>query len=190
MKSRYRTWLAVPPEETEAVKCSSPLNGPQSCRMGSEKALVCGRVPNFHCWSAGYPGHRNCRWMPAIRSLNLLRSWKTPGWLFRDCHRWTEPYTEWPPDDKKGPKVAHTGPILMVVPPAGTATTGAPMTVPQTGYFPAENNTILWPDCICGHSLSNSAMITHVNCSNSITNRPAMPAPILTVCHRQQHMNT
>lgn len=98
--------LVVPPEETEAVKMQSPVKWPQSCRMGSEKnSGMPGRVPNFHCWSAGYPGRRNCRWMPAIRSPNLLRSRKTPDWLFRDCHRWMAPYTESPPGmTKRGQK--------------------------------------------------------------------------------------
>ncbi len=192
MKSRYRTWLAVPPEETEAVKMQFPVKWPQSCRMGSRKKLWYAR--------AGTELSLLERWLPRPQELSMdagdpvtefAQVLENAGLVIQGLpqmdgaiHRVATR------DDKKGPKVAHTGPILMVVPPAGTATTGAPMTVPQTGYFPAENNTILWPDCICGHSLSNSAMITLVNCSNSITNRPAMPAPILTGCHRQQHMNT
>lgn len=43
MKSRYRTWLAVPPEETEAVKNAvPPLNGRKAVAWDPEKkALVC-----------------------------------------------------------------------------------------------------------------------------------------------------
>ncbi len=51
-------------------------------------------------------------------------------------------------DDKKGPKVAHTRPILMAAPPAGTAITGALITVPQPGHSPAQKISILSPDCI------------------------------------------
>ncbi|EMR7861338.1 DNA primase [Escherichia coli] len=40
MKSRYRTWLAVPPEETEAVKNSvPPLNGRKAVAWDPEKKL-------------------------------------------------------------------------------------------------------------------------------------------------------
>lgn len=170
----------------------SPVKWPQSCRMGSRKKLWYAR--------AGTELSLLERWLPRPQELSMdagdpvtefAQVLENAGLVIQGLpqmdgaiHRVATR------DDKKGPKVAHTRPILMGAPPAGTATTGAPMTVPQTGYFPAENNTILWPDCICGHSLSNSAMITHVNCSNSTTNRPGMPAPILTSYHRQQSMNT
>ncbi|HGV1613588.1 TPA: DUF5710 domain-containing protein, partial [Escherichia coli] len=40
MKSRYRTWLAVPPEETEAVKNAvPPLNGRKAVAWDPEKKL-------------------------------------------------------------------------------------------------------------------------------------------------------
>lgn len=52
MKSRYRTWLAVPPEETEAVKNAvPPVKWPQSGSMGSREknSGMPRRVPTFHC---------------------------------------------------------------------------------------------------------------------------------------------
>lgn len=51
MKSRYRTWLAVPPEETEAVKNAvPPLNGRKAVAWDPEKnSGMPRRVPTFHC---------------------------------------------------------------------------------------------------------------------------------------------
>ncbi len=63
-------------------------------------------------------------------------------------------------DDKKGAKSGAYRAYLDGRPAGWYRDYRSAMTVPQTGYFPAENNTILWPDCICGHSLSNSAMMT------------------------------
>lgn len=63
MKSRYRTWLAVPPEETEAVKMQSPVKWPQSCRMGSRKKLWYAR--------AGTELSLLERWLPRPQELSM-----------------------------------------------------------------------------------------------------------------------
>ncbi|STK06524.1 DNA primase TraC [Escherichia coli] len=65
MKSRYRTWLAVPPEETEAVKkCSSPVKWPQSCRMGIQKKKL---------WYARAGTELSLleRWLPRPQELSM-----------------------------------------------------------------------------------------------------------------------
>ncbi|EEV6494768.1 LPD7 domain-containing protein [Escherichia coli] len=64
MKSRYRTWLAVPPEETEAVKNAvPPLNGRKAVAWDPEKKLWYAR--------AGTELSLLERWLPRPQELSM-----------------------------------------------------------------------------------------------------------------------
>ncbi|HFV8610790.1 TPA: DUF5710 domain-containing protein, partial [Escherichia coli] len=64
MKSRYRTWLAVPPEETEAVKNAvPPLNGRKAVAWDQEKKLWYAR--------AGTELSLLERWLPRPQELSM-----------------------------------------------------------------------------------------------------------------------
>ncbi|HFV5450374.1 TPA: LPD7 domain-containing protein [Escherichia coli] len=64
MKSRYRTWLAVPPEETEAVKNTvPPLNGRKAVAWDQEKKLWYAR--------AGTELSLLERWLPRPQELSM-----------------------------------------------------------------------------------------------------------------------
>ncbi|EEV8848777.1 DNA primase [Escherichia coli] len=64
MKSRYRTWLAVPPEETEAVKNAvPPLNGHKAVAWDPEKKLWYAR--------AGTELSLLERWLPRPQELSM-----------------------------------------------------------------------------------------------------------------------
>ena len=99
MKSRYRTWLAVPPEETEAVKNAvPPLNGRKAVAL-----RLFGRVELLEALVAGdnkeviLPGKQAFQLFPALQHIlgiihQIPPSYRFVVRLYANDHHWIIPY--------------------------------------------------------------------------------------------------